>query len=92
MPNIIFESDSPATVKNIIKSGIGIGFWPEFSWSEFPVKDINLIQIENPTCYRELIIGYHENIFTSKVSKDFYSFLLKYIKNKTERINVSEIK
>lgn len=92
VPNIIFESDSPATVKNIIKSGIGIGFWPEFSWSEFPVKDINLIQIENPTCYRELIIGYHENIFTSKVSKDFYSFLLKYIKNKTERINVSEIK
>lgn len=88
VPNIIFESDSPATVKNIIKSGMGIGFWPEFSWSEFPVNDINLIQIENPTCYRELIIGYHTNIFTSNVSKDFYYFLLNYIKNRTESMNI----
>lgn len=78
-PNIIFESDSPATVKNIIKTGIGIGFWPEFSWSEFPDKDINLLEINNPVCQRELIIGLHRNSFTPDVVNDFYAFLLKFI-------------
>lgn len=84
-PNIIFESDSPATVKNIIKTGMGIGFWPEFSWSEFPIDDINLIPIQNPICKRELIIGLHTNTFTSKIVTDFYSFLINYIDRHTKR-------
>ena len=79
IPKIIFESDSPATVKNIIKTGMGIGFWPEFSWSEFPVNDINLIPITNPICQRELIIGLHTNAFTPEIVSDFYRFLLNYI-------------
>lgn len=85
-PNIIFESDSPATVKNIIKSGMGIGFWPEFSWSEFPLEDINLIPISNPVCQRELIIGLHTNMFTTNTVKDFYNFLLLYISERTKEI------
>lgn len=85
VPNIIFESDSPATVRNIIKSGMGIGFWPEFSWSEFPINDINLIPICNPLCQRELIIGLHTNSFSSPIVKNFYDFLLDYIKNSKER-------
>ncbi len=84
-PNIIFESDSPATVKNIIKSGMGIGFWPEFSWSEFPVNDINLIPITNPICQRELIVGLHTNIFVAEIVNDFYGFLLKFISERTEK-------
>lgn len=83
-PNIIFESDSPATVKNIIKSGMGIGFWPEFSWSEFPLGDVNLIPISNPVCQRELIIGLHTNVFTTDTVKDFYSYLLRYISERTK--------
>lgn len=81
-PNIIFESDSPATVKNIIKTGTGIGFWPEFSWSEFPVNDINLISISNPVCFRELIIGLHTNPFSSPLVVEFYEFLLNFIQSK----------
>ncbi|MBQ7794775.1 MAG: LysR family transcriptional regulator [Clostridia bacterium] len=84
-PNIIFESDSPATVKNIIKTGAGIGFWPEFSWSEFPVNDINLIPIRTPVCQRELIIGLHANAFTSNIVEEFYAFLLDFIRQHTEK-------
>ena len=87
VPNIIFESDSPATVKNIIKTGAGIGFWPEFSWSEFPTEDINLIPITNPCCQRELIVGLHTTAFSPPVVTDFYNFLLEFIKQQTERIN-----
>ncbi|MGN0163241.1 MAG: LysR family transcriptional regulator [Candidatus Ornithomonoglobus sp.] len=84
VPKIIFESDSPATVKNIIKTGMGIGFWPEFSWSEFPINDINLIPITSPICQRELIIGLHTNVFTPGIVNDFYEFLLNYIMKQTK--------
>ena len=77
---MIFESDSPATVKNIIKAGAGIGFWPEFSWGEFPSADVNLIPISNPLCRRELIIGLHNGSAKSTVAADFYDFLLDFIK------------
>jgi len=81
--NVIFESDSPTTVKNIIKAGAGIGFWPEFSWGEFPETDVNLIPITNPICQRELIIGLHGHISASAASAEFYEFLLEYIKTRT---------
>lgn len=79
-PNITFESDSPATVKNIIKAGSGIGFWPEFSWSEFPVEDINLIPITNPVCKREIIVGLNADTSETDTAADFYEFLLNFIK------------
>lgn len=78
--NVIFESDSPATVKNIIRAGSGIGFWPEFSWGEFPTSDVNLIPISNPVCQRELIIGLHNSSAGSKIATEFYDFLLDFIK------------
>jgi len=78
--NIIFESDSPEAVKNIIKSGAGIGFWPEFSWGKISVSDVKLLPIYNPICQRELIIGLHKNSCLSECSEEFYDFLLKFIK------------
>ena len=34
-PKIIFESDNPSAVKNMIAANMGIGFWPEFTWGNF---------------------------------------------------------
>ena len=31
-PKILFESDSPVAVQNIISTGTGVAFWPEYSW------------------------------------------------------------
>lgn len=83
-PNIIFESDSIVTVKNIIRTGAGIGFWPEFSWSEFPTEDINLLPITNPECHRNVIVGLHANKFTPQVVFDFYDFLIAYINKRVK--------
>ena len=33
VPHIIYESDSPDTVKNLIASGLGVGFWPHYTWA-----------------------------------------------------------
>ncbi len=84
--NVIFESDSPATMRNLIKAGVGIGFWPEFSWSEFPSSDVNLIPISNPVCRRDLVIGLHND---SSTARDFYRFLLKYISEHEKPVALS---
>ena len=31
-PRIIFESDTTESVRNLIAAGLGIGFWPQYSW------------------------------------------------------------
>ena len=32
VPNVIFESDTTESVRNLIAAGLGIGFWPQYSW------------------------------------------------------------
>lgn len=78
-PKIIFESDSPMAVKNLIGAGAGIGFWPAFSWGK-TAADIKLLPIENPVCQRELIIGLHNSGSVSQVVEDFFEYLIEYMR------------
>jgi len=78
-PKIIFESDSPIAVKNLIGAGAGIGFWPAFSWGK-TAADIKLLTIENPVCQRELIIGLHNSGSVSQVAEDFFEYLIEYMR------------
>lgn len=80
-PKIIFESDSPVSVRNLICSNIGIGFWPAFSWGEKP-EDIVFLPIDNVVCQREIILGYHSGRHNAKASNEFYEFLVDFIKAK----------
>lgn len=31
-PHLVFESDNPSVVRKMIALGLGVGFWPEYSW------------------------------------------------------------
>ena len=75
----IFESDSPAAVRNIIGAGAGVGFWPAFSWGQTESFGIKLLPIRNPVCRRELIVGLHTGTSISEVAEDFYEYLLKFM-------------
>lgn len=77
-PKIVFESDSPIAVKNIIGAGAGIGFWPAFSWGKIP-SEVKLLSIENPICRRELIIGLHDETADSAIVTDFYEYLIHFL-------------
>jgi len=77
-PNIIFESDSPDAVKNMIAASIGIGFWPEFTWGSTNNSHIKLIEIVSPICKRDIIIK-HKSIKTdTKITESFFQFLKEY--------------
>lgn len=77
VPKVIFESDSPAAVQNIVGTGVGVAFWPEYSWGAVKNGDIMLLPISNPVCQRELIIELYDRPLRSAYAEDFYEFLLE---------------
>lgn len=81
-PKVMFESDSPTAVQNIISTGSGVAFWPEYSWGEFNNENVKLLEISSPQCNREIIIELYDNLPRSEYAEYFYKFLVYKINNK----------
>lgn len=79
LPKILFESDSPSAVQNIISTGTGVAFWPEYSWGKANNKNMVLLPISYPVCQRELIIELHSRLPKSEYAEDFYNYLIQQI-------------
>ena len=79
LPKILFESDSPAAVQNIISTGTGVAFWPEYSWGRVNNKNVVLLPISFPLCQRELIIELHNRLPASQYAEDFFKHLIQQI-------------
>lgn len=80
-PKVLFESDSPVAVKNIVSTGTGIAFWPEYSWGKIKNKDVVLLPISNPVCKRELIIELYDRFPKSEYAEDFFEYLIRKYKS-----------
>lgn len=80
-PVNIFESDSPATVRDMIGASAGVGFWPEYSWGKLNSKTVALLPISSPQCMREIIICRHGGAANSAYVDEFYEYLVKAFKN-----------
>jgi DNA-binding transcriptional LysR family regulator len=78
-PKILFESDSPVAVQNIISTGTGVAFWPEYSWGEIKNERVTLLPISEPQCQRDLIIELYERVPRAEYAENFYQFLLQQI-------------
>lgn len=81
VPNIIYESDSPDTVKNLIAAGLGVGFWPHYTWGLADMDQIHLLPIAEPTCQRDIIIQLHQHALDHEEAVDFFEFLCQYLLN-----------
>ncbi len=84
IPKIIFESDNPSAVKNMIAANMGIGFWPEFTWGSIEDEPVRLLKIEDPVCQRDIIINYNQNKMDSRNVIDFYEFLTEFFKERKQ--------
>ncbi len=82
----IFESDSPAAVRNIIGAGAGVGFFPAYSWGRADASEIRLLPIRHPVCKREIILGLHTASSGSKAAEDFFEFLIAFMEEQREKI------
>lgn len=77
-PDIVFESDSPSAVRDMIGANLGIGFWPEYTWGRIEHHDVHMLHITTPICKRELVFHMQENKSDTTVVADFYHFLCAY--------------
>ena len=80
-PQVTFESDSLIAVKNLISAGVGVAFWPEFSWGKITHKNIKLLKIVKPDMKREIIL-YLTSRKKSDISEKFFDFLVGELKKK----------
>ena len=74
-PKIIFESDNPSAVKNMIMANMGVGFWPQFTWGSVDKEHVKLLEIEGVLCQRDIVISYILNKQDNSNVIDFYDFL-----------------
>lgn len=79
-PHIVFESDNPENVRNLISAGIGIGFWPKYSWGPLRSSQVVLLPIESPECRRDIIVTKDKEGWQNPVVRNFYRYLLSYAK------------
>lgn len=74
-PHIVFESDNPDAVRNLIEAGSGIGFWPEHSWGNIG-EGIKLLKLDEEIGQRKIVVGLCENP-EKKAALEFYEALIE---------------
>ncbi len=78
IPNVIFESDSPAAVRNFIAASMGVAFWPEHSWGALDTDGIRLLPISEPVCRRDIMVSITARPPADPEVLKFFNFLVGY--------------
>ncbi len=81
-PHIVFESDSPAAVKNMIAANLGVGFWPEFTWGKVDNDNIKLLEISDPMCSRDIVFTCNPSKLANENIRHFFTFLKEYCESR----------
>lgn len=84
-PNVTFESDNAAAIKEAVAAGIGVSFWPELSWGKMDHKKVKLLEITDTDFKRDLVISLRRNKQDNAKTEEFYRFLTKYIQHKQSK-------
>lgn len=80
-PKTIFESDSPGAVQNLISAGLGVGFWPHYTWGKNEMSEVLMLPIKEPICRRDIVIRLtaNEEAVQTEAQK-FFNFIGEYIR------------
>lgn len=79
-PSVVLESDSPETVRELIRAGIGISFIPSITWQGMETKDLVLVPIESPQCKRYIHLSWRATGYFSPAAVLFRDFLQEYFR------------
>lgn len=88
-PNVIFESDNPAAVQNMIAANMGVGFWPEFTWGNPENKEITLLSVSDFPCGRDIVISRGKDRAENRNVTDFYFFLREFFLENRKKARLS---
>ncbi|RDY28703.1 LysR family transcriptional regulator [Romboutsia weinsteinii] len=81
IPSIVFESNNPSTVRDLIAFGQGVSFIPGKTWRFHTHKRIKLLKINSPNCRRTVRLYHKESKNTSNHILLFKKFLIDYFQN-----------
>lgn len=77
-PNVIFESDDPATVRGLIRANQGIAFVPEISWGGSTGSSMTLLHLEEPICERTISLTFTPERYLPQAARLFRQFTIDY--------------
>ena len=78
--DVSFESDNTSAIKDAVASGIGVCFWPEYTWGRVEKRKIRLLKIVDAPFRRELLVTMRKNKADNRNTEHFYRFLVMYLK------------
>lgn len=78
--HVVFESDNALAVKDAIASGLGVGFWPEFSWGKINNRKIKLLKITDAEFKRDIVITLLKIKQDNSRTEAFFKFLVSMLK------------
>lgn len=81
IPKIAFESDNPVAVRNFIEAGLGIGFWPEYSWGPCASNHVLLLPVAHQNCQRDILISYHNNKIDDSEIRKYFAYIIQHLEN-----------
>lgn len=76
--NVSFESDNPSVVRKMIAMGIGVGFWPEYSWGKPDSSDVEFRFLKETDFAREVGISIRDSSTERKIVRDFFEHLIAH--------------
>ena len=90
-PNIVLESDSPATVRELISLGVGLSFIPMISWPNV-AKDpsVKLVKITEPYCKRYVNMRWRASCYVPKASILLREYLIDFFENVSRQYELKE--
>lgn len=58
VPHVVLESDSPMTVREFIRAGLGVSFAPRITWHGVGGDHVALVPIASPNCQRYISLSW----------------------------------
>ena len=77
-PDVIFEGDSTSAVENLIAAGLGVGFWPHYTWERFQADGMRLLPIAEPECHRAIVIQLHHRSANHKEAVAYFKYVSEF--------------
>lgn len=77
VPHVVLESDSPMTVREFIRAGLGVSFAPRITWHGVGGNHVALIPISSPQCQRYINLSWHKGEKLSPPAKLLRDYIIK---------------
>ncbi len=84
-PRVSLESDNPQSLKDLLAAGMGVAFWPQFSWGEADESEIHLLHLIKPKASRIVTVTQNPKRRISKAAEDFFRFSIAYFENRRKQ-------